>query len=109
MNARRYLCSHLVNIRLEDPSLAPEPAVLEQIDEETAVLSCDTDYPVLVPVVIEADELTAPAQVVVTREREADFEIVAQFTQGFRWTPESWTPDHLHEVTPKQKTKGAAR
>ncbi len=104
----RYLCSHIVHIRREDPNLNPEPAVLEQIDEQTAVIGSETDYPVEVPIVIEAQNLAAPAQVVVTRERETDFEIIAQFSQGYRWTREAWTPNHLLEVTPRRKAKGAS-
>jgi len=108
MTGKRYLCSHLVQIRLEDHTLSPQAAVLEQIDEETAIFGSETDYPVEIGIVIDAEGLAAPARVVVTRERETDFEIIAQFTQGYRWNKQAWTPDHLLEVTPKHKAKGAA-
>ena len=57
---------------------------------------------------IEAQNLAAPAQVVVTRERETDFEIIAQFFTGLPLDARSWTPNHLLEVTPRRKAKGAS-
>jgi hypothetical protein len=102
----RALCSHLVRLRIEGAERPPEWANLEEIDAFGAVVAAEQAWPTAVEIRIEADGLSAPAYIQSCRERETDFALTVEFVAGFRWSSETWKPDHLYE--PRAKAKGAA-
>ncbi len=101
----RHLCSHLVRIRIDGAQQPAQSGNLEQIDAFEAVVATEEAVPTQVEVVLEADGLAAPAYAELCRRREADFEVVLMFRDGYRWSPELWTPDHLY--APQRSAKAA--
>jgi len=102
----RHLCSHLVRIQIDGAHQPPLAGNLEQIDAFEAVVATEEALPTQVEVVLQAEGLAAPAYVELCRRRETDYEVVLIFRDGFRWSPELWTPDHLY--TPRRQAKAAA-
>lgn len=102
----RHLCSHLVTIQIEGAVQPAQSANLEQIDSFEAVVATEEPLPTQVEVQLQAEGISAPAYVELCRRREADYEAVLIFRDGFRWSPELWAPDHLYRLG--GKVAGAA-
>ena len=105
----RHLCSHLITLHLDGASLPAETAVLEEIEPAGAILLSELAWPVGIQIVMRADELQAPATVIGCRRRTQDgWEVRIRFRDGFRWSPETWQPEHFFGSKSKLR-RAAAR
>ncbi|MBI1353041.1 MAG: hypothetical protein GC160_01760 [Acidobacteria bacterium] len=102
----RHLCSHLLEIFIEGQSQLPGVVNLEQIGPNDAIVASEQALPTHAEVILRTEGFTAPASVEVCFRRETDYEALLVFRDGFRWSAEAWTPDHLFRV--EQIAKGAA-
>jgi hypothetical protein len=104
----RWLCSHLVQLFLDDEPKAGETVLLEDISAEGAGLAVESPYPKGLRLTIGAGEFEARVVVAECQRRETDFRLETRFRDGFRWTPSVWKPDHLFRPPiPPLKAKGA--
>ncbi len=101
--AVRYLCSQLVRIWIDGSAQPARPAILEQIDPFEAVVALEDPLPTQVDVSLRGGPVAIPAYVELCRRRETDYEAVLVFRDGYRWSPELWTPDHLLPVAAKTR------
>lgn len=93
----------------ESERFPPNAALLEEIDAESAAIGVESPYPVGTSLKVEAGEFEIPAQIILLLPRETDFLIWVQFSDGRRWDPENWKPDHLYlPPKPKKKLRRAA-
>lgn len=106
---QRWLCSHLVQLFLDDEPKAGETVLLEDISAEGAGLAVEAPYPKGLRLTIGAAGFQARAVVADCQRRETDFRLEMLFRDGFRWTPSIWKPDHLFRPPVLAgKAKGAA-
>ncbi len=104
-----WLCSHLVRLFLDHEPKAGETVLLEDISAEGAGLAVESHYPKGLRLTIGASGFQARVVVVECQRRETDFRLDTRFTDGFRWMPSVWKPDHLFRPPiPPRKVKGAA-
>ncbi len=104
----RWLCSHLVQLFLDDEPKAGETVLLEDISADGAGLAVEAHYPKGLRLTIGASGFQARVVVADCQRRETDFRLETRFRDDFRWTPSIWKPDHLFRppVAPL-KAKGA--
>ena len=58
---------------------------------------------------VQTDGFEQNTVVAACSQRETDYLVELRFSDGFRWTPEVWTPQHLYlPEAPKSKAKRAA-
>lgn len=105
-----FLCSQLVRLRPKDRGHPPETVLLEEITPRSVVLSGVRNYDAGERLVMSADGIEAEVAVVSCESRESGFALRGTFGQGYRWSPEEWTPAHLLELkgAPKSKAAGAS-
>jgi len=109
----RWLCSHLVRLFLDDEPRAGEVVLLEEISSDGVSLAVETAYPKGLRLTVGASGFEARVVVASCQPRETDFRLEARFSDGLRWSPKIWSPDHLfrppslHSKT-GSKAKGAA-
>ena len=105
-----FLCSQLVRLRPKDLGHPPETVLLEEITPRSVVLSGVRNYRPGERLIMSADGIEAEVTVVDCEDGENGFSLKGNFGQGYRWSPEAWTPAHLFEVkeTPKAKAAGAS-
>ena len=87
----RYLCSQIVELRLDDAV----PAVLEDISLEGAGLAAEAPVPRGADLELVTPGLRARAQVRYCLKRETDFRLGVEFLDDARWRPDHWQPEHL--------------
>jgi hypothetical protein len=105
-----FLCSQLVCLRPKDGGHPPETALLEEIASSSVVLSGVRKYHPGEVLILSADGIEAEVSVVACEDRGDGFALSGTFGQGYRWSPEAWTPAHLLELkgAPKAKAAGAS-
>ena len=105
-----FLCSQLVRLRPKDRSHPPETVLLEEIGPSSVVLSAARTYRPGERLVMSAEGIEAEVSVVGCQSRESGFVLQGTFGEGYRWSPEAWTPAHLFELkdAPKSKAAGAS-
>jgi len=105
-----FLCSQLVRLPPKDRGYPPETVLLEEISPSSVVLSGARNYRPGDRLIMAADGIEAEVTVVNCQSREGSFSLKGTFGQGYRWSPEEWTPAHLFEVkdAPKSKAAGAS-
>ncbi len=105
-----FLCSQLVRLRPKDRGHPPETVLLEEISPSSLVLSGARNYRRGERLIMAADGIEAEVTVVNCQSREGGFAVTGTFGQGYRWSPQAWTPAHLFEVkdAPKAKAAGAS-
>ena len=89
---RRYLCSHLVEVTSDGIS---QTALLEDIGPGGAGLALDALLKAGTVVEMCAGGFRVRAEVRYGLRRETDFRAGLEFTEGFEWSREVWTPEHL--------------
>jgi len=106
---QRWLCSHLVQLFLDDEPKAGETVLLEDISAEGAGLAVESPYPKGLRLTMGTAGFQARIVVIDCQRRETDFRLETLFRDGFRWTPSAWKPDHLFRPPiPVRQAKGAA-
>jgi hypothetical protein len=105
-----FLCSQLVQLRPKDRGHPPETVLLEEITPRGVVLSGVRNYRPGEQFILAADGIEAEVTVVNCEGRESGFVLKGTFGEGYRWSPEEWTPAHLFELkdAPKSKAAGAS-
>jgi hypothetical protein len=105
-----FLCSQLVRLRPKDRGHPPETVLLEEITPGSVVLSGARNYQPGERLILSAEGIEAEVAVVGCESRESGFALKGTFGQGYRWSPEAWTPAHLLELksAPKAKAAGAS-
>ncbi len=105
-----FLCSQLVWLRPKDGSHRPEKVLLEEINSSSVVLSGVRNYQPGEALIMSAEGIEAEVSVMACENREDGFALSGIFGEGYRWSPEAWTPAHLFEVkgAPKAKAAGAS-
>lgn len=105
-----FLCSQLVWLRPKDGRHAPEKVLLEEINSTSVVLSGVRSYQRGEALIMSAVGIEAEVSVVACEDREDGLALSGLFGQGYRWSPQTWTPAHLFEVkgAPKAKAAGAS-
>jgi hypothetical protein len=106
---RWWLCSHLVRVILEEPAGSAETGVLEEIREDAMRVAVENRFAQGQSLDVQADGFERNALVAACSQRETDYLVELRFTDGFRWTPEVWTPEHLYlPEARKSKAKRAS-
>ncbi len=103
----RFLCSHLVRIRPKDWPDASETALLEEIAPDGISFGSERLRTAGQELLVEADEFRAEVRVSGCDVREDSFLVRARFAEGYRWSPDKWTPAHLYELKSSAEGKGA--
>lgn len=105
-----FLCSQLVRLRPKDRGHPPETVLLEEISPGSVVLSGVRNYRPGETLILSADGIEAEVSVAGCESREGGFALKGTFAQGYRWSPQAWTPAHLLELkdAPKAKAAGAS-
>jgi hypothetical protein len=83
-----------------------QAGLLEEIGPESAGLSVETPLQPGDLLLIRAQEMEMPARADFCARRETDFFVEVRFTNGYRWDPARWKPDHLYlppEPTPARR------
>ena len=102
-----FLCSQLVWLRPKDRGDPPEKVLLEEITPSGVVLSGVRYYRPGERLMMSAEGIEAEVSVVGCDSRESGFALEGTFGQGYRWSPEAWTPAHLFELKAAPKAKAA--
>lgn len=102
-----FLCSQLVWLRPKDCGDPPETVLLEEITPCGVVLSGVRNYRPGEQFIMAADGIEAEVTVVNCEGRENGFVLEGTFGEGYRWSPEEWTPAHLFELKDASKAKAA--
>jgi hypothetical protein len=104
-----WLCSHLVRLFLDDEPRTSEIVQLEEISADGVGVAVESVYPKGLRLTIGASGFEARIVVASCQPRETGFRLEARFSDGFRWSPEIWRPDHLFRPPSlSPKAKGAA-
>ena len=106
-----FLCSQLVWLRPKDGGHPPETVLLEEISPRSVVLSGVRNYQTGERLIMSSEGIEAEVCVAGCEDREGGFALKGTFGQGYRWSPEAWTPAHLFELkddAPKAKAAGAS-
>jgi len=93
-SGERWLCSHLME--LVDASGSSVTVNLENIGPGGAGIVSEEPLEPGDRLRIRADGFDALVSVAFCNVRENDFAAGLRFENGFRWSPEAWTPDHLY-------------
>ena len=88
----RHLCSHLLEVTAAN---GRQQAVLEDLSPEGAAVAVENAIEAATVVELSAPDFCARTEVRYCLRREADFRVGLRFTEGFRWHPGVWQPEHL--------------
>ena len=88
----RHLCSHLLEVTAVS---VRQEALLEDLSPEGAAVAVENAIEAGTIVDLSAPDFRARAEVRYCLRREADFRLGLRFTEGFRWRPSVWQPEHL--------------
>jgi len=93
-SGERWWCSHLVE--LIGPAGNSVAVNLENIGPGGAGIASDAPLDAGARLRIRAVGFEADVTVAFCNVRENDFAVGLRFENGFRWSPEIWTPDHFY-------------
>lgn len=104
-----FLCSQLVSLRPKDGGHPSETVLLEEITPSSVVLTGVRNYRSGERLILSAEGIEAEVSVVDCESRDGGFALRGTFGEGYRWSPQAWTPAHLLKVkgAPKAKAIGA--
>ena len=88
----RHLCSHLLEVTA---ATGRQQAVLEDLSPEGAAVAVENAVEAATVVELCAPDFRIRAEVRYCLRREGDFRLGLRFTEGFRWHPGVWQPEHL--------------
>jgi PilZ domain-containing protein len=88
----RHLCSHLLEVIAAN---GRQEAVLEDLSPEGAAVAVESAIAAGTVVELSAPDFCARAEVRYCLPREGGFRLGLRFTEGFRWQPGVWQPEHL--------------
>ena len=88
----RHLCSHLLEVTAAS---GRQQAVLEDLSPEGAAVAVENAVEAATVVELSAPDFHARAEVRYCLQRDGDFRLGLRFTEGFRWQPGVWQPEHL--------------
>lgn len=98
----RWLCSHLIEII--DASGNSVTVNLENIGPGGAGIASEAPLDAGEWLQIRARGLEVDVRVAFCNVRENDFAAGLRFENGFQWSPEVWTPDHLFLPPPRENS-----
>jgi hypothetical protein len=92
LNARRYLCSQLIELRCGGSSLTVN---LEEIWETGAVLESDENVPTHVPADLQSGAVTLCGRLTTAEKHAFGWRLEMEFSPLTPWSPERFRPAHL--------------
>jgi hypothetical protein len=100
----------MIRVRSRDGTDPPEVLLLEEISPQGVVIS--GDRPILSGGCLDlsADGFESAVTITSCDVREDAYVLRCEFSEGYCWNPQLWTPAHLYEVkgVPKAKSAGAS-
>ena len=88
----RHLCSHLLEVTTAS---GRQEAVLEDLSPKGAAVAVEYAIAAATVVELSVPDFRARAEVRYCLPREGGFRLGLRFTEGFRWHPGAWRPEHL--------------